>query len=299
MRALGQRHAGNYKGGILVYMNKPWMAAIVCMVTLTALMLVGCGGGGGSNAGTRIKVSLVDAPFDAEEINIAITSVQVHSTANGWETLKTYSPALPVNLLDYSADGHGLLLVDCPLTPGAYTMVRLMIESAEVVVGGTPHEVDISNVEQTGIKCNRGFTVADGDQVALILDFNAGRSFVVTGNGTYKLHPVMTMSPVNVATKVTGTVAFQDAAQAPLPVPAGAVVDLYQTGYLGNADYLEAGAVIDPTTGAFSIGVVAPGTYDLVVSYTDALLVVHTYTQPGVVVTAPTTDLGTITFTVQ
>ena len=142
----------------------------VALTVVVACVLVGCGGGGGSSSTSRIQLSLVDAPLDADAIYVDITSVQVHSTESGWVTLTQYDPALHVNLLDYRTGGEQLMLADCPLAAGNYTMVRLMLSGAEVVVGGQSYQVDLSNVEQTGVKCNHPFTVASNQLMALILD---------------------------------------------------------------------------------------------------------------------------------
>lgn len=240
----------------------------------------------------------MDAPLDAEEVWVDITSVQVHSEEAGWVTLQTFEPARHVNLLEYRTGGQSLMLADTPLTAGTYTMIRLMISGAQVVVDGVSHDVDIHNVLQTGVKCNRAFTVAPNQLMAVILDFNASRSFVNTGSGNYMLHPVMTMSPVNIAASVTGTVSFTtDGTTPPAEPPTDVLATLYQPGHVGEADYLVAGTSV-AADGTFKFDVVPQGTYDLEIQYTPAgTTTVQSFVQSNVVVTAPTTDLGTIGIT--
>ncbi len=236
------------------------MAAILVVGVLT---LSGCGGGGGSNGGIRLFLS--DAPGEMESLVVSITSVEVHSAESGWITLKTYpeSSPLSVDLLDYRYNGSTSstfpLLGTTPLGPGRYTQVRLLISAATVTIDGVEHVLDISNVESTGVKFNRQFTVAAGETAALMLDFNAGKSITVTGGGDYKLQPVTAMVPVSAAAVVTGTLAFVDGTGAASAVPAGATVDACETS--------------DPTTvvssstvgedGKFSIGPLFPGNYQL------------------------------------
>ncbi len=281
-----------------MFRGKLWVCIAAGLLLSAAWMLVGCGGSS-SGTGTRLQVSLVDAPLNADAVFVDITSVQVHSEEGGWQTLREYSPALHVNLLDYRTGGQSLMLADTPLTPGTYTMVRLMISGAQVVVDGVSHDVDISNVAQTGVKCNRAFTVEPNQLMALILDFNAGRSFVDTGSGRYLLHPVMTMSPVNVAASVTGTVAFTtDGTNPPATAPTDVIASLYQPGHVGEADFLVAGTTV-AADGTLKFDVVPQGTYDLQIQYTPAgSTTAQSYVQTGVVVTAPTTDLGTISITI-
>jgi hypothetical protein len=261
--------------------------ALAGMLALALWALAGCGG---SSSGTgQLQVRLVDAPLAADEVNVTITGIQVHETGGGWVTVKEYDPPLEVNLLEYASSGQSLLLADEPLDAGHYTMVRLMLSSAEVVIGSGTFPVDLTNVEQTGVKCNGQFTVEEGQLMALMLDFNAASSFVDTGGGTYMLHPVMTMSPVDIATQVTGKVEFQDGSGNPIALPADVTVRLYLPDHAGDDAYL-VGNVSVETDGSFELDVIAQGTYDLQVYQADTAV----KTVEDVIITAPTTDLGTI-----
>ena len=262
------------------------LVALAGMLVLAIWALAGCGG---SSSGTgQLQVRLIDAPPDAEQVNVWITSVDVHKAGGGWVTVKEFpSDNPPINLLDYSSGKGSLLLADEPLDAGHYTMVRLMLSSANIVVnpGDDPIPVDITNVEQTGVKCNGEFTVESGQLLALALDFNAGRSFVDTGGGTYMLHPVMTMSPDLDATQVTGIVDFEGS-----ETPADVIVSLYAPDHPGELDFFITSADVSIVDGSFQFDLVAQGTYDLVVyEGTTAVKTVE-----DVVITAPTTDLGTI-----
>lgn len=263
----------------------------VFLVALAICMLAGCGGGGAGSGTGQLRVSLVDAPLNADSINVDIASVQVHSDSGGWVTVQSYNPSLSVNLLEYSTAGSALLLADVPFKAGHYTMVRLMLSSASIVVGGQTHAVDLTNVTQTGVKCNGQFTVADGSLVAIKLDFNAGKSFVndPPGSENYKLHPVMTMSPVDIAAEVVGKVELKDASDAVLPIPDGTTVDVYSQGHVGDAAYLISGATV-AADGTFRIAVLPQGTYDFRITAGTATKDLLTIS-----VAPPSTDLGVIT----
>lgn len=276
-------------------MSRKRIIPIAVFAVLSCLIfgLLGCGGGGGGgtlDSGTgQLQINLVDAPLDAEEINVTITSVQVHKSGGGWTTVQEFTEPLTLNLLDYSTSGSSYLLADSPLDAGQYTMIRLMLSSAEIVIGGQSYPVDISNVQQTGVKCNGQFTVGDGQLMALMLDFNAGKSFINTGSGSYKLHPVMTMSPVNVASEVIGRVELQDALGGVLELPAGVEVNVYTAGHSGDATYLVSGALVE-ADGSFRISVLPQGSYDFEVVIDGTVQ----KQMAGVAVTPPSTDLGTI-----
>lgn len=269
--------------------------AFVVVLGLTVWSLAGCGGGGGNSisSGTgQIQVSLVDAPLNADEINVDITSVQAHTSGSGWVTIKQFETPLHVNLLDYSSSGASLLLADSPLAAGHYTMLRLMLASAEIVIGGQSHQVDLSNVAQTGVKCNGQFNVQDGQLIALTLDFNAAKSFINNpkGSNNYKLSPVMVMSPNNIASEVTGIVEFKDAGGNVTPVPEGTMVNVYAAGHVGDAANLISGSLVG-ADGSFRISILPQGTYDFDVVANGVSVKQVT----GAVVTPPATDLGTIT----
>lgn len=258
--------------------------ALAGMLILAAWALAGCGG---SSSGTgHLQVRLVDAPLVADQVNVSIASVQVHAAGGGWVTVKEFDPPKPVNLLEFAAgSGKSLLLADEPLEAGHYTMIRLLLSSATVVVGGVSHDVDLTNVEQTGVKANGEFTVESGQLLALTLDFNAERSFVGTGSGTYMLHPVMTMSPDTDATLVNGVVDFEGSDAELVDV----TVKLYTPDHAGDEAFLIAEIAVGPD-GTFLSGIVPQGTYDLQV-YQGTTLV---KTVEDVIITPPTTDLGTI-----
>ena len=271
------------KGRMLMLFRLRFIA-LAGVLVLAMWALAGCGG---SSSGTgRLQVRLIDAPLAADAVNVSIASVQIHKAGGGWQTVKEFDPPLEVNLLQY-ASGQSLLLADEPLGAGHYTMVRIFLSSAEVVIGSDTYPVDLTNVEQTGVKCNGQFTVETGQLLALTLDFNAGRSFVDTGGGMYSLHPVMTMAPDLDAAQANGIVQFEGLTA----VPDGVTVNLYTIDHPGEEDFLIASADVSTVDGSFEFGLVAQGTYDLqVYRGTTAVTTVE-----DEVITAPTTDLGTIT----
>lgn len=245
---------------------------IVALCATIALVCAGCGGGGGTSS-SRLQLFVTDAPVDAEAINVVISSIEVHSDSGGWVTVKQYTPPLTINLMDFQAkfefDGDpstlpSFLLMDAPLAVGHYTMVRLHVDSVEVVVAGQPYSVDISNVAQTGIKLNHEFDVAPGGAVALLLDFNGKKSVIETGNGVYKLQPVIAMVPKEISGTIKGVMAFKDAGGLAVPVPPGATVEVFQSG----TTTLAGSGQISETDGTFAVGALLPGTYDLKVNAT-------------------------------
>lgn len=187
---------------------------------LLAVFVAGCGssGDGGTTAqpGT-VSVSMTDAPacgFDA--VNVTVSKVRVHQSGNasenaaGWTEI-TLNPARKINLLDLNdpTDPNRALefLGVTPLEAGHYTQLRLVLvpnrvgspPANSVVLSGPPPSAEIPldtpSAVQSGIKLIHQFTVDSGQRVDLLLDFDACHSIVRTGNGKYKLKPVIKVIP--------------------------------------------------------------------------------------------------------
>lgn len=182
---------------------------------LTALV-AGCGSdGGGSTQPGTLGVSITDAPacgFD--EVNITVSKVRVHQSgsaddkASGWTDI-TLNPPRKINLLDLNDPTQPNFalesLGETPLPAGHYTQLRLVLTpnsggspfANSVVLSGIPGEIalDTPSAVQSGIKLIHQFNVGSGERVDLLLDFDACKSIVQTGNGKYKLKPVIKVIP--------------------------------------------------------------------------------------------------------
>lgn len=241
------------------YFN-PWFIGVL------ALFVAGCGGGGaasssgsstspGTQTGT-LSVSLTDAPaaggFDA--VNVTISKVRVHINAAAEENSAGWSeiildPARKINLLDLQ---NGVLedLGETPLAAGHYTQLRLVLVANSgghlansVVLSGTTNEIALvtPGSVQSGIKLIHGFDVAADQLVELTLDFDASKSIVKRGNGTYALKPVVSVIPMVVSGGIVGFVSPT------LAAGKNPVVTAQLNGEIVKS------TVPDPTTGEFRL----------------------------------------------
>jgi len=178
-----------------------WLA-----ISLLALTLSGCGGSS-SQASGSVRVALTDAPacgFDA--VNVTIKKLRIHQSSSasengsGWTDI-TLNPPQKINLLDLN---NGVIedLGEVPLAAGHYTQLRLVLDKntsniANTVVptGGVETPLDTPSAVQSGIKLIHEFDVASGQRTDLALDFDACKSIVKRGNGTYGLKPVIKVIP--------------------------------------------------------------------------------------------------------
>src|SRR5450759_2403290 len=239
------------------------------MASLLAALVAGCGSGNvsGNGAGSgTLGIALTDAPacgFDA--VYVTVVKVRVHQsssasdTAAGWTDI-TLNPARKINLLSLN---NGVLdnLGETPLAAGHYTQLRLVLDPNTVVgglansvvpTGGAETALFTPSAVQSGIKLINQFDVASGQRVDLVLDFNACKSIVLRGNGTYALKPVIKVTPF----ALNGIDGFVD----PALLPSNVMVTAQQNGVVVQSTVPKA------TTGEFFLARVAPGNYDVVIT---------------------------------
>jgi hypothetical protein len=251
-------------------MNKTFhQAGLLAGSALIATTLVACGGGGGgsgtpgpattASTGT-LSVALTDAPacgFDA--VNVTVSKVRVNASASagdtdaGWTDI-TLSPARKINLLNLT---NGVLdtLGQTPLPAGHYSQLRLVLDAnANTVVptGGAEQALVTPSATQSGIKLVNEFDVKAGQQVDLVLDFDACKSVVTQGKGRYLLKPVVKVVPTAIV-GISGVVA-------PALLGSHVTVSAQQNGVV------IASTVPNATTGEFFLSHLATGNYDVVIT---------------------------------
>src|SRR5574341_481454 len=258
------------------------MPLVWIMGLLVTMFAAGCGSGGDGGSGSgataqpgTVSVSMTDAPACGYEVvNITVNKVRIHrsDTADdntpGWTDI-TLNPGRKINLLDLNdPTQHNFALEtlgETPLSAGHYTQLRLVLDknngnqpSANWIVleGQDPNNpnnripLDTPSAIQTGIKLIHQFTVNSGQRVDLLLDFDACHSIVKTGNGTYKLKPVIKVIP----TQLNGINGFVDKT---LP---NVVVSAQHNGNIVRA------TMLNTQTGEFFLAHLAPGNYDVVLT---------------------------------
>jgi len=241
-------------------------------------------GGLGTGKGT-LKIYLTDAPGDYLEVNIIISKIEGHITGDGeeedkgsWEVLKEWSGGLQVDLI--KLDDVSILLASLELEPNKYTQLRLFLmggeEDAWVVLEGSEGPTSIEFLEipssaNTGIKLNRPFEIVAGSITKLIIDFDAEKSVVETGNGKYKLKPVIHVTSETYSEgeelpegsgSVSGSVSYYESGNLALVGIVGANIEL------SGGVYIFANTDTTLEDGSFSLDNVPAGSYILNV-YTD------------------------------
>lgn len=265
-------------------MRKALYPALVTGLIMILALMAGCAdddatipAAGGTGF---IKVNLIDAPGDYQQVNVEIIRVEIHrgddaDSTGGWSVIS--EDTTTVDLLTLT-EGNMAVLADSTLPAGTYTQVRLILsEHNTVMVDSMLHDLEIPSSANTGLKLNHPFTIAPDALYEFTLDFDADRSIHQTGNGQYKMNPVIRIVVDQVSGGLMGTID---------PVEARAMIWT-----MAGADSVVAWA--DTLDGSFHFSMLPVGSYDLnigatVGAYRDTVVTGFT------VSTGMTTDVGTV-----
>ncbi|MFC1897831.1 DUF4382 domain-containing protein [Chloroflexota bacterium] len=151
-----------------------------------------------------ISVYVTDAPADDEVTGIVVTlsEVQVHMVLSGqeqtvadnqpqddegkWVTIDTGNDAT-FDLLQIA--GVEQFLGESEVEAAKYTQVRLVIDKIQVSLGGGDLTDAILPSEE--LKLVHPFDVIAGEDIALIIDFDADKMVTVSGAGNISIKPVV------------------------------------------------------------------------------------------------------------
>jgi hypothetical protein len=176
-----------------------------------------CGTNAPSAAG-NLRLQITDLPYsDADAFLVTFSEVTAHRSEEGWSKLPFAAPdattSAPTSFtcdLKKLENGNTATLGVGTLPIGHYTMIRLVVSSAKLFFdnptaagpacaaaiaapAGASADVTVPSGE---VKLNRQFELTAADSTEIKIDFDGGRSVVETGNGTYRLTPVISVLSV-------------------------------------------------------------------------------------------------------
>ncbi|MBR8535364.1 DUF4382 domain-containing protein [Carboxylicivirga sediminis] len=249
----------------------------VALLSLT-MVLFSCSD---DNKQARLSIRLTDAPGDYQEVLIDVQDVQINVSADensGWQSLQTTQKGV-YNLLDFT-NGMDTLLVDEFLPAGKISQMRLVLgDKNQVMIDDVYYDLDTPSAQQSGLKFNIHADLNDGITYKLWIDFDAGRSIVAKGNGSYSLKPVIRT--------------FTEATSGAIK---GSVTPVEATPYIMavSADEEDTvGTYADTETGFFMLRGVEPGSYTITVQPAEGYL--ETTLEDVKVEFGQVTELETIT----
>ena len=245
-------------------------------------------GGSGTGKGT-LKIYLTDAPGDYKEVYINISKIEGHIASDGeeeeghWKILKEWSAGLPVDLIEL--EDVSMLLASLELEPNKYTQLRIFLNGdASLVLEGEEGPdgptvtvpLEIPSSANTGIKLNHPFEIVEGMITKLTIDFDAEKSVIKTGNGKYKMKPVISLSSETYSTgevpggvgSVSGTVSYYDSQILALTGIGGASIELSGGAYIfanttttSTEEPIGTFNLVDVPAGSYTLNIYADG-YD-------------------------------------
>lgn len=231
------------------------------------------GNNNGGSGSAQVGVRLTDGPADYDHIWLDVLRVEILTDAGASTSL----PALRPGLYDLLALRNGVdtLLVSGPVPAGTVSQIRLILGSNNsIVVNGNAYPLNTPSAQESGLKLNLHETLQPGGSYTFWLDFDAAKSILQTGNGQYKLKPVIRAYTALTNGRISGYV-----------LPLASLTTVYA---INGTDTFSA---IPAANGYFQITGLPAGTYQVV--YDADATGFSDFTLGGVNVTyGATTDLG-------
>ena len=191
---------------------------LLMTVTLSAAVAMGgfaCGSTGAPTASGNLRLMITDSPFsDAKAVLVTFSEVTAHRAESDWTKIPfaaadatSAAPTSRTCDLKKLETAQDILGVGA-LPAGHYTMLRLVVSSASLYFdnasdgpacaptiaapAGRSAPVTVPSGE---VKLNRQFELT-AEATTILVDFDGDRSIVETGNGSYRMTPVITVVSV-------------------------------------------------------------------------------------------------------
>ncbi len=153
----------------------------------------------------QLRFNLTDAPanYNAVYIDLQGVEVKVGDTASsGWLSLNVQSGIY--NLLDFQ-NGLDTLIGSGSVPAGRLGQIRLLLGPNNSVVTDTDStSLFVPSGQQSGLKLLVNYELEAGLVYEFSLDFDAHRSIVQRGNGSYSLKPVIRVFTTNTTGSING-----------------------------------------------------------------------------------------------
>lgn len=256
--------------------TKLFVAALLCAL---ALGFYSCKKSDNNNntSTSQVNIHLADDPANYDHVYLDIQQVEVTMSGSAAVTLTPIRPGI-YDILKFR-NGMDTLLVKATLPAGTIQQIRMVLgANSSVVVSGVTYPLNTPSAQESGVKLNLNQTFAAGGAYDIWIDFDAGKSIVLTGSGTYKLKPVIRAYSSVTMGRIKGYI-----------LPLNAFATVYAVNGTDTVSAIP--AVAD---GFFVMNGLVAGNYEIIVD--PALISLQTYIQANVQVTyGSETNLGVIT----
>ena len=217
------------------------------------------------------QVKMTDDPGPYSAVYIDLQGIEI--TGSGGATTLNVNAGI-YNLLNFS-NGLDTLIASGTLHDADVQQIRLILgTNNSVVIGGISFPLSTPSADQSGLKLQVHQTLQADILYSVVLDFDANKSIVLEGNGSYKLKPVIR----TIETAISGTIKGKIS-------PVGTLAFVTATSDLSYTSYVN-------TDGDFTLAGLPPGTYTITV--TPALPLAPVTQSNIIVVLGLTTNIGRI-----
>ena len=250
---------------------------IILSFIVLGIIMTSCNNNDETASSYPYAVKMTDAPGPYQKVNVDLVGVEV--TGDGGETVMLNVKKGIYNLLDLT-NGTTTLIATDTLQISKVAQIRLILGTNNtVVVDNVTYPLSTPSAEQSGLKLQVHQTLEQGILYSVLLDFDANKSIVNTGNGAYKLKPVVRTIETAISGNIKGKIT---------PVGSSALVTAVDV--VTNLSY----STSVSATGEFLLMGLPSGTYTVTVTPVSPLLPVIKSTI--LVTVGNTNDLGTIAF---
>ena len=222
------------------------MRSLTIFIVITLCLITACTGlEDNKQEYARVQIYLTDAPGDYQKVNIDVVSVRVIINDS---LISLPTNAGKYNILDF-VNGKDTLLVEDDIPAGYLSQIRLVLGEENTVKkrDDVIHNLKTPSAQQSGLKLNVHEDIHPGISYAYVLDFEAEKSIVTTGNEKHLLKPVIRVFTKAVSRTLEG-VSWPPEAKAYI-----SVINAEDT----------VGTSADTVTGEFMVRGLTEGTYDI------------------------------------
>lgn len=179
---------------------------LVTSLIFTALAFVSCSNDDNAQQTYPYSVRLTDAPGPYDAVYTDIQGIEV--TGNNGTNVMVATNAGIYDLLELSSGVETTLSNDV-LYSSKVNQVRLILgPENSIVKDGVTYPLDTPSAQQSGLKLLVNQTLLPETQNSILIDFDANKSIVVNGNGTYSLKPVLRTIDLSTTGTVEGTISI-------------------------------------------------------------------------------------------
>ncbi len=163
------------------------------------------------NGSAVFQVRMTDNPAGYDAILVDIREVHVHSNSSGWQVMQTNSGIY--DLLELT-NGVDTVIAEDELPSGNISQIRFVLGSQnQIVIDGDTLPLSIPSGQSSGLKLNLHYELMPGISYSVLIDFDAAASIHQTGNGVYKLKPVLRVVAQGTDGSIRGEISPQVFAQ--------------------------------------------------------------------------------------